>query len=1180
MCKKGYQISLAVAACIFINYFLKYVVSLVSVPFWLDSVGTAIAAYLLGPFCGAVVGGTVNIIYGFQDPMSFLYAITNAAVGIVIGVCAKKKLLENYYGMLLTASISAIVSVIISAPINILAYEGYTGNVFGDEMFLMLKEWDFPWIIAAVIVELFLDFFDKLLCLILLFGLIRWYRYNKKKKSVKVYRGILFAILSASIALTYTSSDAWAKEEEEEDYSSYIQTVYSNDNGLLSGEANSIVSTEDGVMWIGTYAGLYRYTGNDFQYMNEFRTVKNVNCLFVDAEGRLLIGTNDDGLSICIDGKIVNTLNEDDRFPSNSVRSIGQRKDGIYVVGTSDSLAFVELSSGMRIRSTVPEIVYATDIATDQDGNVAAINSYGELFILDGEKIISKMAHDERGNSFSSCEFGADGRLYAGAGKGMIKVYRITKSKPQLEDVIECDDLTEINDLAFLDSGDLFVCSDNGIGHINKSGDYEIINTGEFDNSIDHMAIDYQRNLWFSSSRLGVLKMCASSFSEVYNTVSLEKKVVNTIARWNGLLYFGTDSGLDIIDERTKKVIQNELTELLDGDRIRCVKVDSENELWICTYANGILNVKKDGNYISITEENGALGSKFRSMIELKDGTIAISSDAGISFIKDEKVVKTIGVKEGLKNSLVLSMEQVSDGTLYAGTDGGGMSVIRDYEVCNTYVREDGLGSGVILRIIKDSNNDNIFIITSNGICYKEGDTIRRLENFPYSNNYDLFDDGEGNLFVTGSAGIYVVNKEQLLAGEELEYELLNYLTGMRDTFTANAWNYVSEDGYWYIACNNGASRMSMNEYKSKEKAYRMLLDSVTIDGQKVMLDGETTIHLPKGSNTIELRPEILNYSVTDPYIAYYLEGVDEDWNYVKQSEMSEIYYAGVPSGNNKFHLAIMDKAHKAMISEQIFTFEKEAALRDSIWFKIYFFAELILLIAWITWFITKSVIQRTVDLQRRELALAKNQIDMGNETIIAIARTVDAKDSNTSHHSTRVSEYSVLIAQKLGYSEEEQENLRKAALLHDIGKIGIPDKVLNKPASLTDEEYAVMKQHVVKGGEILKDFTMIPHVQEGAMYHHERYDGSGYAKGLKGDEIPEFARIIGIADAFDAMTANRVYRKKLDFNYVLSEIKNGSGKQFDPQMVDILLELIEEGKISEEELYNSELYTKGSDAE
>ena len=186
----------------------------------------------------------------------------------------------------------------------------------------------------------------------------------------------------------------------------------------------------------------------------------------------------------------------------------------------------------------------------------------------------------------------------------------------------------------------------------------------------------------------------------------------------------------------------------------------------------------------------------------------------------------------------------------------------------------------------------------------------------------------------------------------------------------------------------------------------------------------------------------------------------------------------------------------------------------------------------------------------------------MGNETIMAVARTMDAKDGSTSQHSQRVSDYSVMIAKELGWNEKDCENIRKAALLHDIGKIGIPDRILNKPSGLTDEEYAIMKTHVTHGADILKDFTMVEHVVEGALYHHERYDGSGYMMGLKGEEIPIYGRIIGVADTFDAMTQNRVYRKGLNMDIVLDEIRKCEGTQFDPEIAEIMVKLVKEGKI------------------
>jgi energy-coupling factor transport system substrate-specific component len=224
------------------------------------------------------------------------------------------------------------------------------------------------------------------------------------------------------------------------------------------------------------------------------------------------------------------------------------------------------------------------------------------------------------------------------------------------------------------------------------------------------------------------------------------------------------------------------------------------------------------------------------------------------------------------------------------------------------------------------------------------------------------------------------------------------------------------------------------------------------------------------------------------------------------------------------------------------------------------------LAIIWLTWFVTSTIQGRRIEKQKSEMEAIKKQVRMGNETIFAIANAVEARDKSTGKHSSRVAEYAVLIARELGFSEEEQIQIRRTGLLHDIGKIGVPDSILNKPARLTDEEYAVMKTHTVIGGEILKDFTLIPHVDEGAKFHHERYDGSGYPNGLRDESIPLNARIIGIADAFDAMTANRCYRKALDMDYVISELKRCSGTQFDPGLVDIMLDLIESGKLNVEQ--------------
>ena len=192
----------------------------------------------------------------------------------------------------------------------------------------------------------------------------------------------------------------------------------------------------------------------------------------------------------------------------------------------------------------------------------------------------------------------------------------------------------------------------------------------------------------------------------------------------------------------------------------------------------------------------------------------------------------------------------------------------------------------------------------------------------------------------------------------------------------------------------------------------------------------------------------------------------------------------------------------------------------------------------------------------------AKHLKEMTLQSIHTIVKTIDAKDDYTKGHSQRVSYYSYVLARALGSDEEEANNVRVVALLHDIGKIGVPDAILNKRGSLTDEEFEIMKTHSEVGANILKDITYLPGLEIGALYHHERYDGTGYPKGLKGDEIPYVAKVICIADAYDAMSSNRVYRKRLPEDKILEEFEKCKGFQFDPKMTDTFINLIKEGKI------------------
>ena len=200
---------------------------------------------------------------------------------------------------------------------------------------------------------------------------------------------------------------------------------------------------------------------------------------------------------------------------------------------------------------------------------------------------------------------------------------------------------------------------------------------------------------------------------------------------------------------------------------------------------------------------------------------------------------------------------------------------------------------------------------------------------------------------------------------------------------------------------------------------------------------------------------------------------------------------------------------------------------------------------------------------QRAEMNKRRKQMEtMSLQMMQTLSTTIEAKDEYTRGHSHRVAEYAALIAEELGWDKKEIKNLKNAAHLHDIGKICIPDNILNKPTRLTEEEFQVIKEHTVIGAEILKNITLISHVKEVARSHHERYDGMGYPDGLKGEEIPLYARVITVADSYDAMKSRRIYRNPLDDQIIYNEIARNCGSQFDPQIAGVFLKMLNENRV------------------
>ena len=218
---------------------------------------------------------------------------------------------------------------------------------------------------------------------------------------------------------------------------------------------------------------------------------------------------------------------------------------------------------------------------------------------------------------------------------------------------------------------------------------------------------------------------------------------------------------------------------------------------------------------------------------------------------------------------------------------------------------------------------------------------------------------------------------------------------------------------------------------------------------------------------------------------------------------------------------------------------------------------------------------------QQKELEKEQEQNEaMTLRMMQALSATIESKDEYSRGHSERVAEYAAKIAAELDWPSEEIRNLKNCAYLHDIGKIGIPEDILNKPGKLTETEYNLVKRHTVMGVNILKDITMIPHLQEVTRSHHERYDGTGYPDGLAGEEIPAYARIVAVADSFDAMNSRRIYRNALPPETIQDEIRRNAGSQFDPQAAEACLRLLEDGRLVPEETPKDAAYDLPVDSE
>ena len=964
------------------------------------------------------------------------------------------------------------------------------------------------------------------------------------------------AVLALACLLIIPDRVSFAAETAEQ--RGYFTFLYDNSNGLPTSEANAVVQTSIGFVWIGGYSGLTRYDGANFKHFDATEGITSVNCMFVDSKDRLWIGTNDKGLAVRQNAKF-QFWSIDEGLTALSVRAICEDRAGNIIIATTEGMAYVDTENQLHMIDD-PQISgkYVRRLNADPDGVIYGCTMDSRLFVMENLEFTAFYTAEDIGVAEVVCvtpDPKEKGRVYIGTECSNIVSVNL-KNVAAGTKKFSVSPQERVTDILIASDGKIWIGASDGMGYFDENMRYTELKNSEITSAVVMMSEDMEGNIWCASSRQGVMKVVASPFVDITGISGLPREVVNTTCIYQNDLYIGTDTGLRLLDSNYN-IKTNVLTTLLEGVRIRSIKEGSKGNLWICTYGTdtdyGLVCYHGDGTYDIFNEKAGMVSDKVRTLTELSDGTIAVACTGGINLIKDGKITATYDESSGIKSPDILSIIEGDDGSIYFGTDGSGLYILKN-GVLKSMGINDGLKSQVIMQLHKDVQRGVYWIITGNSIAYMKNEEIHTLANFPYSNNIDMQFDANGGIWILSSNGIYFVNGDDMIMdSSNMLYSFYDIRSGLPSIATANSRSYISPDGTLYIAGGSGVSSININTARHGKNDAKLVVPFVEIDGEEIYVKQGETIVVPSDCKRFTLYAYAMTYA-HNPQVSYYIEGFDDKPIVVSRHEMQPLTFTRPHSGKYVFHMSIVDVMTGVNTNSIAVNIEVEKQLIEQWWFWVSIAAG----VALITIFIIRAYVRHNVEkLKQKE----KQDRLFIREIIQVFAKTIDIKDQYTNGHSFRVAEYTKMIAEKAGYDESEAEKVYNIGLMHDIGKITVPNEILNKPGRLTDEEFEIMKFHASNGYEILKEVEIDPNLALGAGYHHERIDGRGYPSGKKGDEIPEIAKMIAVADTFDAMYSSRPYRTKMPIEKVIAELKRVSGTQLSEKYVNIMLKLIEEGK-------------------
>ena len=705
----------------------------------------------------------------------------------------------------------------------------------------------------------------------------------------------------------------------------YSAELFNATNGLPTSEANCVLCTSDGYMWIGGYSGIIRYDGLAFERLTNVEGLTSGRSIFEDRIGRIWVATNDNGV-VVMHGAESFHYTKADGLPSASIRTFAEDNDGVVYVGTTMGLCYFDTDMTIHIiddeRVNNERIL---NLVSDSEGNVFGVTKGGAVFSVNTDGIRQFYDSGTLGLPKITCIV-ADpyeaSTLYYGTVLNSVYYGRFGSGSQNLER-IDTGDAENINTM-YYGCRRLWIGADHMVGYIDENNEFVEIENVPVNDSIEQITSDYQGNMWFASSRYGVMQIMTNNFLDYTYVAGLDNEVVNATNLNEGLLYLGTDSGLDIIDTTTLQSVEDDITEYLDGVRIRDIFLDSDGNMWFSTFTDdmGLICREASGNVIQFTTGDGMPNNQIRCVCEMPTGEIVAATNDGIAVIRDFAVVDVYDEDDGIGNPVTLTVCAGDDGAIYAGTDGDGMYVISENDIRHID-SSGGLTSEVVMRIRRDDAHDLYWVVTSNSIEYMTDGVLTNVDTFPYNNNFEVVPDSRNNLWVLSSQGVYVVSADDVINNEIEDYRLYDMANGLTSVPVSHCHSCLDDSGNLYIAGQSGVSRVNIDNFYDSSSAVMTGIRDIYFNDEPVLPDSDGNYVIPEGQGRIQIIPSVLDYTLSNPNVHVYLEGTKDPGITTVQSRLGALEYTNLGYGNYTLHIQILDKSTNAVLSDATYNIYK-----------------------------------------------------------------------------------------------------------------------------------------------------------------------------------------------------------------------------------------------------------------